>query len=165
MAAVGQEAVGFAFQERRICKQGRGQGLKRKRRTELMRHVGFARIIKIDLNRARAQHHIKAHAANTWHMAQHDVVTALGHDGQFGACLVRPKPKAQKAGVGLVANGFDLLQMPPDLGAGLVQILKRRTRQFKLARRLKAYGTVAAAHRDNFAVFVHRLPTELGHRH
>ena len=130
-----------------------------------MRHVGFARIIKINLNRTCAQHHIKAHAANAWHMAQHDVVTALGHDGQFGACLVRPKPKAQKAGVGLVADGFHLPQMPPGLGAGLVQILKRRTRQFKLARRLKAYGTVAAAHRDNFAVFVHRLPTELGYRH
>ena len=130
-----------------------------------MRHVGFGRIIEIDLNRAGAQHHIKPHAANTRHVAKHYLVTPFGHDRQLGTSLVGPKTKAQKTLASLVANCLHLLQMPPGFGTGLVQVFQRRARQFELASRFKADRAVLTLQRNNITVFVHRFPAELGHRH
>ena len=130
MASVRQEAVRLALKKRGIGEQCCCQRLQRQRCPELVRHVGFARIIEIDLNRAGPKHHVEAHAAHPRHMAQHNVVPAFGHDGQFGAGLVWPEPEAKKACAGLVPNRLYLLQMASGFSARLVQVFERRTGQF-----------------------------------
>ena len=130
-----------------------------------MRHVGFAGIIEIDLNGASAQHHVEAHSADARHMAQHDFVAAFGHDRQFRTGFVRPQAKPQKALAGFLANSLYLCEMATGFGASLVQIFERRARQFELACRFQTYRAIHPAHRDNFSVFQHGFPTELGQCH
>jgi hypothetical protein len=55
--------------------------------------------------------------------------------------------------------------VPPGFGAGLVQVFKRRARQFELARRFQADGAVFAAQRDDIATLHDRFPAIVGERH
>ena len=72
VAAEAEEAVGLAFGERRIGEQRGRERLQRQADAELLRHVGFGRIVEIDLDGAGAQHHVEAEAADPRHVAQHD---------------------------------------------------------------------------------------------
>ena len=162
MAAIGQEAIGLAIGEGRIGEERSGERLKRQRDSEFLRHVGFAAIIEIGLDRAGAQHHVEAERAHARHVAQHDLVAPLGHDRQVGAALVRPHAKAKEAEAELVADMLDLFQMPAGLRAGLMQIFERRARQFQLARRLQADGPIAARQGDDVAAFIDRGPAIAG---
>ena len=161
VAAVRKEAVGLALGERRIGEQRRRQRLQRQADAELLRHVRFRPIVEVGLDRAGAQHHVEAHAADARHVPQHDVVAALGHDRQRFARLVGPHAEAEEALAGLGADLLDLAQVPSGLGASLVQVLQRRAGQLELAGGLQADGAVGAGHRDDVPAFLDRRPAEL----
>ena len=65
---IAEVAVGLAFGERRIGEQRGGERLQREADAELLHHVGFGRIIEIDLDRAGPQHHVEAEAADPRHV-------------------------------------------------------------------------------------------------
>src|SRR3546814_10667139 len=75
-------------------------------------------------------------------------VTPLGHDGQVLAFLVGPHAQAKEAQAKFLPNLAHLLQMPSGFRAGLMQVVARGARQFKLARRLQADGAVLAGKRS-----------------
>ena len=162
MASVRQKAVRFAFSKRRIGEQRGTERLEREADPEFLHHVGLTRIIEVGLDGARAQHHIKPHAADPRHMAEHDRITALGHDRQFITRLVRPHPKPKEPQPKFATNFLDLPEMPSGLGAGLVQIFKRCARKFKLPGRLKADIAVRPAKRDDMAALNYRFPAKAG---
>ena len=110
-----QEAVRLAFGEGRVGEQGGGDRLQRQADAELLRHVGFGRIVEVDLDGAGAQHHVEAEAADLRHVVEHDPVAALGHDRQLAARLVRPHAEAEEADAELVADRLDLVEVPPGL--------------------------------------------------
>src|SRR3546814_10130575 len=80
-------------------------------------------------------------------------VTPLGHDGQVLAFLVGPHAQAKEAQAKFLPNLAHLLQMPSGFRAGLMQVVERGARQFKLARRLQADGAVLAGKRDDLPAF------------
>src|SRR3546814_5301300 len=86
----------------------------------------------------------------------HDAVTPLGHDGPVLAFLVGPHAQAKEAQAKFLPNLAHLLQMPSGFRAGLMQVVERGARQFKLARRLQADGAVLAGKRDDLPAFLHR---------
>src|SRR3546814_1187530 len=95
MAGIGEEAVGLAFGEGRVGEEGGGERLKGETDAELLGHVGFGAIVEIGLDGAGSEHHVEAEIADLGHVAQHDLVAALGHDGEVGAGLVRPHAEAR----------------------------------------------------------------------
>jgi hypothetical protein len=64
VASEGEEAVGLAFGEGRVGEQGGGERLQGQADPELSHHVGFRRIIEINLYGAGAKHHVEAEAAD-----------------------------------------------------------------------------------------------------
>ena len=162
MAAEALVAVGLAFGERRIGEQRGGDRLERQADAELLHHVGFGRIIEIDLDGAGAEHHVEAEVADLRHVAEHDRVAALGHDRQLAAGLVGPHADAEEAEPKPVADRLALLEVTGRFGTGLVEVLERRARQLELARGLEADGAVGAGQRDDLAVLLDRPPAELG---
>jgi hypothetical protein len=162
MAAIGEEAVGLALGERRVGEQRGRERLQGQADAELLHHVRLARIIEVGLDGAGAQHHVEPEAADARHVAQHDLVTALGHDRQFGAGLVGPEAEPEEADAELVADFLHLLQVAPGLGTGLVEIVERRARKLELAGGLEADRAVGAGERDDIAALVDRLPAEFG---
>src|SRR5690606_3386333 len=95
------------------------------------------------------------------HVAKHDVIPAFGHDRQLVAALVGPHAESEEADAALLADRLDLLEMAARLGAGLVQVIERSAGQLKLPRGLEADRAIVAAHRDDMAVLLDRLPAEL----
>ena len=89
---------------------------------------------------------------------QHDLVAPLGHDRQLGAGLVGPHAEPEEADAELLADRLDLFEVAAGLGAGLVQVVERRARQFELARGLQADAAVRAGQRDDVAALLDRLP-------
>ena len=82
--------------------------------------------------------------ADPRHVPQHDLVAALGHDRQLVAALVGPHAEAEEADPALLADRLDLVEVAAGLGAGLVQVVERRARQFELAGGLEADVAVGA---------------------
>ena len=163
VAAIGEIAVGLTLGEGRIGEQRGGQRLEREPGAELLHHVGFGRIVEIDLDGAGPQHHVESHGADPRHVAHHDLVAALGHHRQLGACLVGPHAEAEKADVATLADRLDLFEMATRLGAGLVQILERRAGELELAGGFEADRAVRAAQGDDLAAFLDRFPAEFLH--
>ena len=52
--------------------------------------------------------------------------------------------------------------MPPSLGAGLMQIVQRRTGQLELTSRLKADGAIRTGQGNDISVLDNRFPPEFG---
>ena len=100
--------------------------------------------------------------ADPRHVAEHDLVTALGHDRQVGPRLVRPHAEPEEAEAEPVADRLDLFEVPAAFGAALVEVLERRARQLELAGGLQADRAVDAGQRDDLAALFDRLPAELG---
>ena len=144
VAAEALVAVGLALGERRVGEERGGDRLQRQADAEFLHHVGFGRIVEVDLDGAGPQHHVEAELADPRHVAQHDVVAALGHDRQIGAGLVRPHAEAEEAEAEPVADRLALLEVAAGLGAGFVEVLERRAGQFELAGGLQADGAVGA---------------------
>ncbi len=113
---------------------------------------------------AGAQHHVEPETALFGHVIEHDLVAAFRHDRQLIAALVRPHAETQKALAGLFADRLDLLQVTAGFGAGLMQIIERRSGQFELTCRFQAHRAVSPLHRDNLAILLDRLPAEFGQR-
>ena len=162
MAAEAAETVGLALGEGRIGEQGGGDRLERQADAEFLYHIGFGRVIQVNLDGAGAKHHVEPERTHARHMLSHDLVAPLGHHRQFGAGLVGPHPEAEEAEPKSVADRFDLLQMAAAFGAALVQIAERRARQFELARGLEADIAVGSGQRDDLAVFLDGLPAKFG---
>ena len=70
VAAEALEAVGLALGERRIGEQRGRDRLQREADAELLHHVGFGRIVEIDLDGAGAQHHVEAELADPRHVSR-----------------------------------------------------------------------------------------------
>jgi hypothetical protein len=142
VASVGEEAVGGSLLEGRIGEERSGERLEGEPDAEFLRHVRFGRIIEVHLDGAGAEHHVEAERADPRHVAEHDRVAALGHDRQVGAGLVRPHAEAEEADAHALADRLYLFQVPPGLGAGLVEMLERGAGELELAGRLEADGAV-----------------------
>jgi hypothetical protein len=164
VASVGEEAVGASLLEGRIGEERGGERLEGEADPEFLRHVGFGRIIEVHLDGAGAEHHVEAERADPRHVAEHDLVPALGHSRQSVAGLVGPHAEAEEAEAELVAHLLDLVEMAARLGAGLVEVLERRARQFELPGRLQADVPVLARQRDDLAAFLDRPPAIFGQR-
>ena len=149
VAAIGEHAVGLALGKGRVGEERGGERLQRQADAELLRHVRLARIVEVDLDGAGPEHHVEAHRADARHVAAHDVVAALGHDRQLGAGLVGPHAEAEEADAEALARLLDLGEVAAGLGAGLVQGLERRAREFELAGGLQADAAVVAGKRDD----------------
>src|SRR3546814_1781934 len=63
MAAVREIAVGLLLGEGRIREQRGRQRLQREPDAEFLRHIGFGRVIEIDLDRAGPKHHVEPQIA------------------------------------------------------------------------------------------------------
>ncbi len=162
---VAEEAVGLALGEGRIGEERGAQRLERKADPELLHHVRLGFIIEVGLDRAGAQHHVEPHRADAGHVAQHDRIAALGHDGKFGAGLVGPHPEAEEAEAEFGAHFFDLLQVATGFRAGLVQVFERGAGKLELPGRFEADGAVASRQGNHIAPLDHRFPAEAGKRH
>uniref|UniRef100_A0A0N4ZIQ9 HTH araC/xylS-type domain-containing protein n=1 Tax=Parastrongyloides trichosuri TaxID=131310 RepID=A0A0N4ZIQ9_PARTI len=159
------EAVRLALGEGAVGEQGGGDGLQRQRRAELHHHVGFGIEVEVGLNGAGAQHHVQAQPALPGHIGAHDVIAALGHDGDVLAPPQGVETQPQEAEIQLVRDLLDLHQVLAGLVADVVDGLQRRARQFELTARLQAdRGAealgVLAFQGDNVIAFQHRRPAE-----
>jgi len=108
---------------------------------------------------------IEAQLALLGHVGAHDVIAALGHDGDVLAPPHRVEAQAQEAQVQLVRDLLDLHQVLAGLVADVVDVLQRGARQFELTARLQAdRGAealgVLALQGDDAAGFLDRRPAE-----
>jgi hypothetical protein len=109
--------LGLAFSERRVGEQCRCNWLQSQAYPELLHHVGFRTVVKINLNGTGPKHHVESETANPGHMPKHDPVAALGHDWQVGSRLVGPHAEAEEAEPKPVADGLHLLKVTAAFGA------------------------------------------------
>ena len=160
-----QEAVRPALGEGAVGEQGGGDGLQRQRGAELHHHVGLAVEVEVGLNGAGAQHHVEAQLALLGHIGAHDVIAALGHDGDVLAPPQGVEAQPQEAEIQLVRDLLDLHQVLAGLVADVVNVLQRGARQFELSARLQAdRGAealgVPALQGDDVVALQHRRPAE-----
>ena len=99
--------------------------------------VGFRAEVEIHLNRAGPVHHVEAARADGRHVAGHDLVAALGHDGRLRQGPDRAHAKAQKADVMGRGDLFHLLEMQIKLRRRLVDGFERGAGEFELSARLQ----------------------------
>ena len=111
MASKALIAVGLAFGERRVGEERGRDRLERQSDAELLNHIGFAGIIEVHLDRARAKHHVESEVADLGHVVQHDRVAALGHHREVGARLVRPHAEPEEAEPEPLADLLALVQV------------------------------------------------------
>ena len=98
-------------------------GCSARRHAELLHHVGLARIIEVGLDGAGAQHHVEPERADARHVAQHDLVAALGHDRQLVAASCRARSRARGSRCPSSSPiALHLREVAAGLGAGLVQV-------------------------------------------
>ena len=160
MAAEAHEAVGLAVGEGRVREQCGRDRLQCQRHAQLLHHVRFAGEIEVGLHRAGAGHHVEAELALALHLLAHDLVAALGHPRRVGARPLGVHAHAEQPDLQLAADLLHLLQVPPDLGAGLVDRAQRRARQLELPARLQRDAAAFHGERDDVAVLLDRLPAE-----
>src|SRR3546814_6715695 len=137
---------------------GGGERLKGETDAELLGHVGFGAIVEIGLDGAGSEHHVEAEIADLGHVAQHDLVAALGHDGEVGAGLVRPHAEAKETEPQPFARFLAAGEVAPGLGTRLVKSLKLRAGELQLAGGLETDGPVRPRQRDGVAALDQRLP-------
>ena len=99
MRAIGEEAVGAAFGERRVGEQRRRDRLQREAHAQLLHHVGFGAEIEIGLHRTRAEHHLPPEPADLLHVGLHDPVAALGHHRRLFERPQRREAEAEEVDV------------------------------------------------------------------
>ncbi|KZS00494.1 Uncharacterized protein APZ42_003179, partial [Daphnia magna] len=103
VAAEAAEAVGLALGEGRVGEERGRDRLQGQGHAELLHHVRFGRIVQVHLHGTGTQHHVEAERAALGHILAHDLVAALGHPGDVGACPFRVEAQPQHAGAELLA--------------------------------------------------------------
>ena len=83
--------------------------------------------------------------------------------GRSSRVLSGHMPRPRKPTPHASPTALHLFEVAPGFGAGLVQVFERRARQFELAGGFEADRAVGAAHGDDLAAFLDRLPAELPH--
>src|SRR5690606_14693282 len=78
---------------------------------------------------------------------------------------VWPHSEAEEAHSAGFTHRLDLVEVATGFGASLVEVLQRSAGQLELAGGFQADGAVVAAHRDDLAAFLDRLPAELAQLH
>ena len=150
--------VGLALEERRIGEQRRGHWLQRQGDAQFPDHIRLGGEIEGHLHRAGAAHHRLAAGADALHVAVHQAVAALGHQGHLVMGPDRGCPQTDEADTDLVGHVLDLAQVLVHLVAGFVDCLDGGTGQFQLSARFKTDIRAILDQTDQLAAFFDRGP-------
>ena len=147
-----------AVHERGVGEHRRRERLQREGRPELAHHVSLALEIQVDLNRARAKHHVVSASALLRHVRAHNLIPPFRHHRHLGHRPLRVKPDSQESVPLFPRQRVHGLDVPSHLLVRLRQVLQRRAREFKLSTRLERHALLVLRAPDDVIRFVYRRP-------
>lgn len=151
LGPVAEPAPALPLDEGAVGEHRRGDRGQAEGHAELAQGVALVLVVKIDLHRGGAAHHVEAVGSAAGQVDLHEAVASLGDPVEVLLAGVRVEAQAKPGDAQLVGDAAKLVEVAASLGGHAVEVPPGGPGELELPAGLQGHGALAAAEGDQRA--------------